>query len=67
MNWQQPAALGLVALTAGIFLWRRFRPHRFSFHKDTACGCVSPSGPPPPGLIVRGRRGERPRVVLKDR
>ena len=67
MDWQQPVALGLVSLTAGIFLWRRFRPRRFSFSKGTHCGCASTPGSPPPGLVVRGRRGERPQVILKDR
>ncbi len=65
MNWQEPAALGIVALTAAIFAWRRFRPRRFSLQKDTACGCASrPGGATPPGFTVTGRRGEQPRVVI---
>ena len=67
MDWQQPMALGVVALTAGVFLWRRFRPRKFQFHRDTGCGCASPSGPPPPSVTVRGRRGERPQVIVKAR
>lgn len=59
MDWQQPAALGVVAATAGIFLWRRFRPRRFSLKHDTACGCSAMPGMTPPGLIIEGRRGER--------
>lgn len=62
MDWQQPAALGVVAVTAGIFLWRRFRPRPFSLKHDTACGCSAMPGMTPPGLIIEGRRGERASV-----
>lgn len=62
MDWQQPAALGVVAATAGIFLWRRFRPRPFSLKHDTACGCSAMPGMTPPGLIIEGRRGERASV-----
>lgn len=66
MNWQTPTALGIVAITAAAFVWRRFRPRRFSFEKHLPCGCSGGgSGPRPPGLTVAGRRGEIPRVVLK--
>lgn len=63
MDWQQLAALALVGLTAGILLWRWFRPRRFDFHRATGCGCSTAN---PPGLIVEGRRGESPRVILKS-
>jgi len=67
MNWQTPIALAVVALTAAIFAWRRFRPRRFSFAKDTPCGCVSPKGGVrPPGYVIEGKRGELPRVTLKS-
>jgi hypothetical protein len=66
VDWQQPVALAIVALTAGTFLWRRFRPRKFSFAKDTPCGCSAVSGARPPGLVVHGRRGERPQVVVKE-
>jgi hypothetical protein len=66
VDWQQPVALGIVALTAGVFLWRRFRPRRFLFARDTACGCAGTgTGVKPPGLVISGRRGERPRCELK--
>lgn len=65
MNWQTPVALVLVAATAAAFLWRRFRPKRFSLGRDTHCGCgSSPTGARPPGFRVEGRRGERPRITL---
>lgn len=65
MNWQTPVALVLVALTALAFLWRRFRPRRFSFHKSIPCGCTSATPPRSGGLVVSGRRGEAPRITLK--
>jgi hypothetical protein len=67
MDWQTPVALGIVALTAAVFLWRRFRPRKFDFHKETNCGCSSPSGPSPPSIVISGRRGEHPTVTVKSR
>jgi len=64
MDWQQAAALGVVALTLGLIAWRRFRPHRFNFHRDTGCGCSSATNPP--GLVVHGRRGEKPKITVKS-
>ena len=65
--WQTPVALGIVALTAAVFAWRQFRPRRFSFARDTACGCAGAgSGSRPPGLIVHGRKGERPRIDVRN-
>jgi hypothetical protein len=67
MDWQQPAALAVVAATAALIAWRRLRPRRLDFHRETGCGCGSPSGPRPPSVCVTGRRGERPRVIVTDR
>lgn len=65
MDWQQPAALLVVAATAGVFLWRRLRPRKFQFHRDAGCGCATAANAP--GLVVQGRRGEAPQVTLKPR
>jgi hypothetical protein len=65
MNWQTPAALGIVALTAAIWLWRRLRSRRFDFHRDTGCGCSAP-GVRPPNVLITGKRGERPQVTVKS-
>lgn len=66
MNWQTPVALLIVAVAAIAFLWRQFRPRRFSLTRDTACGCSSrPGGATPPGYIVHGRRGEPQQITLK--
>lgn len=64
--WQTPVALGIVAVTAALFAWRRLRPRRFSLGRDTACGCSGGTGGGrPPGLRVCGRKGEPPRVELR--
>lgn len=62
MDWQELVALGIVAVTAAVFVWQwRARRHR------PACGCAghSPSGPPPT-TIWRARRGERPQLLIKQ-
>ena len=73
MDWQKPAALSVVGITIGLFLWpkiarskwvpRRWR-NRWG-HSAAGCGCSGGSTPGAPGLIVRGRRGERPQVILR--
>ena len=66
MDWQEIVCLTLVGLTASAFVWKKFRPRRFSFERDTHCGCGSPSQSAPNGSIVfRARRGEVPRVIVK--
>ena len=73
MDWQKPAALSVVGITLGLFLWpkiarskwvpRRWR-NRWG-HSASDCGCTGGSTPGAPGLIVRGRRGERPQVIFR--
>jgi hypothetical protein len=66
MDWQQPVALGIVAATAAGFLWRRIRPAKFDFQRDTHCGCSSPANTASKSSIVfRARKGERPQIVVK--
>jgi hypothetical protein len=66
MDWQQIAALGIVGVTALIFVSAQFRPRKFNFQRDTHCGCGSGSGSIPKSSIVfHARKGERPRVTLK--
>lgn len=67
MDWQQPVTLGIVAVTAGIFLWRAVRPARYRLRKGVPCGCVGPrGGPKAPGLVVHSRRGEVPQVTWRS-
>jgi hypothetical protein len=66
MDWQEVVALSIVAVTAGVFVWRRARRRKFSFQRDTHCGCSSNSGPPP-AVTYRARKGARPEVIVKMR
>jgi hypothetical protein len=73
MDWQKPAALSVVGITLGLFLWPKIArskwvPGRWRnrwAHSASGCGCSGGSTPGSPGLIVRGRRGERPQVILR--
>ena len=66
MDWQEATALLIVAATAGAFAWVRLRRRRFSFERDTHCGCAAQTESGRPGSIVyRARKGERPQVIVK--
>jgi hypothetical protein len=64
MDWQQPVALGVVGITGGIFLWNRFKPRKFSFEKDTHCGCSSPADSSPKSSIVFHARKDGKRKII---
>jgi hypothetical protein len=67
MDWQQPVALLIVATAAGGLLWRQFRPRKPFAGGHDGCGCAGPSGPAQKGSIVfHARRGERPKVIVKQ-
>jgi hypothetical protein len=66
MDWQQIAALGVVGATAAVFLWAKLRPRKFSFQRETHCGCALAGQPAAKSSIVfHARKGERSQVVLK--
>jgi hypothetical protein len=66
MDWQEITALLIVAATAGTFAWRRFRPRKFDFQRDTHCGCAtSAAGSPPPSIIFHARKGQRSRITVR--
>jgi hypothetical protein len=66
MDWQQIAALTVVAATAGMFLRSKLRRRAFSFARDTHCGCSSPTGTGAKGSIVfSARKGRRARIIVK--
>jgi len=66
VDWQQIIALTIVAATAGIFAWRKFRPRRSPFGRAGHCGCAGGSQPVDKSSIVfHARKGERPQVIMK--
>lgn len=66
MDWQEFAALMIVVFAFSIFVWRLVRPRRFSFQRDTHCGCSSAgSASSGSSILYHARKGERPRVVVK--
>jgi hypothetical protein len=66
MDWQEFLALSIVAATGAIFLTNKLRPKKFSFQRDTHCGCSNP-GQSAPGnsIIFHARKGERGQVIMK--
>jgi len=68
MDWQQLVSLAIVGTAAGLLLRARFRPRKFSFERDTHCGCSTVGGGAPQHTIIfRARKGERPQVVIKPK
>ncbi len=66
MDWQQIAALTVVAATAGMFLRVNLRRRAFSFARDTHCGCGSAAGTGGAGSIVfSARKGQRSKIIVK--
>lgn len=66
MDWQQITALAIVAVTAGVFLRAKLRPRKFSFERDTHCGCSSPSHSGSKNSIVfKARKGGQREIVMK--
>jgi hypothetical protein len=66
MDWQQWVSLVIVAAAAGLLGWSRLRRRKFSFQRDTHCGC-SAVGPAvrQSSIVFRARKGERPEVLVK--
>jgi len=68
MDWQEATALLIVAATAAVFAWRKLRPRKFSFQRDTHCGCSSSvADHPPPSIVFHARKGERPQVTIRTK
>ncbi len=65
MDWQQATSLLIVAATATILVWSRARRRKFSFQRNTSCGCGSPGAAPKTSIIYHARKGEAPRVILR--
>jgi hypothetical protein len=65
MDWQQVSALAIVAATAGIFAWSRFRRRKFDFKRDTHCGCGGGNEGEKSSIVFHARKGEKPEVIIK--
>jgi len=66
MDWQEITALSIVAATAVVFAAKKFRRKKFSFQRDTHCGCSSGGGAVPGSSIVfHARKGERGQIIMK--
>ncbi len=65
MDWQQAAALGIVALTAACFGVSLFRRKKTG---GCGCGCAASTGTPErSSILLRAKKGERPQVIVKLR
>jgi len=64
MDWQKFAALAIVAVTAGMFLQAKLRKRKFSFERDTHCGCSAPTGSGG-SIVFRARKGQRSQIIVK--
>jgi hypothetical protein len=67
MDWQRIAALTVVAVTAGVFLARAWpRRRKFSFERQTHCGCgtAGESGARN-SVVFHARKGRRAQVIVR--
>ncbi|MBI5772237.1 MAG: hypothetical protein HZA89_00665 [Verrucomicrobia bacterium] len=68
MDWQQAVSLGIVALTVSVFVWRRLRRRRFSFERDTHCGCTSgQSAASQPSIVYHRQRGGPQEILVRHK
>ena len=66
VNLQTAIALMIVAIAAAGLLWGLLRRRKFSFERDSLCGCSAASRSPNEGSIIfHARKGERPSVTVK--
>jgi hypothetical protein len=61
-------SLVVVASAAVLLVRNQFRRRKFSFERDTHCGCLAAQESSPQSSIVfRARKGARPEVVVRMR
>lgn len=67
MNWQETTSLAIVVITAGLFAWSTARRKKGRLPCDHGCGCASGSSTAKdqPVTVLKGRKGERPRLQIK--
>lgn len=64
MEWQQIMALGIVALTAALFIHARVRRRRGILPCNSNCGCAG-STPKGQSIVYHARKGARPEIIVK--
>jgi hypothetical protein len=68
MDWQQLASLAIVASAVLWLAESKFRRRKFSFERDTHCGCAAvPISSPQSSIVFRARKGERGEVRVRMR
>jgi hypothetical protein len=68
MIWQQVVSLAVVAVVAGLFVRGHLRRRKFSFGRDTHCGCTAAEpAAVKSSIIFHARKGGRPAVTVKMR
>ena len=68
MDWQQMVSLVIVAAAGLALAAGRFGRRKFSFARDTHCGCAaSPISASQSSIVFRARKGERPEVRVRMR
>jgi hypothetical protein len=67
VNWQQVAALVIVAVTAVLFIRARVRRRKGKLPCDSHCGCVNSANLPKESVVYRARKGQRPEIIVKMR
>ncbi|HSU53431.1 MAG TPA: hypothetical protein VLT36_05170 [Candidatus Dormibacteraeota bacterium] len=65
MDWQQFLSLVIVAATAAVLVASRLRRPKFSFQRDTHCGCSGAASGNRSSIVYRARKGARPEVLVK--
>ena len=67
MSEQEMAALGVVAATVVLFIRASIRRRRHpAWSRPSGCGCSSGSLGTPQTTVLTGRKGERPRVIVRS-
>jgi hypothetical protein len=68
MDWQQLVSLVVVASAAVLLAGSKLRRRKFSFERDTHCGCAAvQESSPQSSIVFRARKGARPEVLVKMR
>jgi len=68
MDWQQLVSLVVVASAAVMLAGSKLRRRKFSFERNTHCGCAAvQESSPQSSIVFRARKGARPEVLVKMR